>query len=73
MQNSHGYRFLAAERVRELQREARSSHLTDARLRFILSIWLSKICAAFRRRSVGAAIPTVQVLSYRSVQVGCDG
>lgn len=26
MQNSHDYRFLAAERVRELQRKARSSH-----------------------------------------------
>ena len=73
MQNDHDYRFLAAERVRELQREARSGHLADARLRFILSSWLSRIRAAFRRRSVGTATQAVQLPSCCSVQIGCGG
>ena len=72
MQNDHEFQFLAAERVRELQREARSSHLADARLRLILGLWLSKIGPALRRRSTGTTASAVQVPFPCSVPASCD-
>ena len=72
MQNDHDFWFLATERVRELQREARSSHLTDARLRLIMGLWRAKVRAAFRRHSAGPAASAVQLPSPCPVPASCD-
>lgn len=72
MQNDHDFRFLATERVRELHREARSSHLADARLRLITGLWRAKVRAALRRHSAGTAASAVQVPSPCPVPASCD-
>jgi hypothetical protein len=51
MYNDHDYRFLAAERIQELQRDALSSHLTDARLNVFWGIWAAKVRAALHWHS----------------------
>ena len=72
MQNDHEFRFLVTERVRELQREARSSHLTDARLRLVLGLWRAKIRATLRRRLEGAATHDLPMPSCCSVPARCN-
>lgn len=51
MQNDHDYRFLAADRIRQLQQEALGDHLLDDRLRALLRGAVSKVRRAWHRRS----------------------
>ena len=59
MQNDHDYRFLAADRIRQLQQEALGDHLLDDRLRALLRGAVSKVRRAWHRRSSRATPPCV--------------
>ena len=72
MQNDHDYRFLVADRIRQLQQQALGNHLLDDRLRALLRGAWMKAGRAWPWRSGRATPPCVPMPAASAGPVARD-